>query len=59
MKRPKRGKAYPGRLVAKALETSPQLQKALLIVVLCGTCALVGDGVLTPAVTGERTGNVL
>ncbi|GAQ93065.1 hypothetical protein KFL_012790010 [Klebsormidium nitens] len=50
-KRPKKKRSHPGRAVGKALEKSPALQKMLLVFVLCGTCALVGDGVLTPAVT--------
>lgn len=52
-KRPKKKRSHFGKAVSKALEKSPVLQKMLLVFVLCGTCALVGDGVLTPAVEGE------
>lgn len=36
----------------KKLEGSPFLQKVLLLIVLLGTCMVIGDGILTPAISG-------
>jgi len=35
----------------KKLEGSPFLQKVLLLIVLLGTCMVIGDGILTPAIS--------
>lgn len=34
-------------------EKHPRFQKGLLIFVLLGTCMAIGDGVLTPAISGS------
>lgn len=36
------------------LEKCKALHTALLILVLLGTCMVIGDGVLTPAISGRR-----
>lgn len=36
------------------LEKHKKLRTALLIVVLFGACMVIGDGVLTPAISGKR-----
>jgi len=36
----------------KKLEGSYVLQKVLLLIVLLGTCMVIGDGILTPAISG-------
>jgi KUP system potassium uptake protein len=38
----------------KKLEGSPTLQKVLLMIVLLGTCMVIGDGILTPAISGTN-----
>jgi hypothetical protein len=40
--------------VRKWLEHNERGQQALLFVVMMGTCMLIGDGVLTPAISGEK-----
>jgi KUP system potassium uptake protein len=35
------------------LEDNKKAQQVLLAVVMMGTCMLIGDGVLTPAISGE------
>jgi KUP system potassium uptake protein len=35
------------------LEGNKKAQQVLLAVVMMGTCMLIGDGVLTPAISGE------
>jgi KUP system potassium uptake protein len=37
----------------KKLESSKVLQRILFIVVLCGTSMVIGDGILTPAISGN------
>ena len=37
----------------KRLEASAFLQNVLLIIVLLGTCMVIGDGILTPAISGR------
>jgi hypothetical protein len=37
---------------ASAITRSPVLQRVLLVVTLIGTSALMGDGVITPAISG-------
>jgi len=34
-------------------EKHPRFQKGLLIFVLLGTCMIIGDGVITPAISGS------
>jgi KUP system potassium uptake protein len=36
----------------KKLEGSPVLQRLLLLLVLIGTSMVIGDGILTPAISG-------
>lgn len=38
------------------LEENSYRQKALLILVLLGTCMVIGDGILTPGISGLDTG---
>lgn len=57
-KGPKGRRRLPKKLAA-ALEGSPLLQNVLLTFVLCGTCALAGDGVLTPPVSSKSSYLVL
>lgn len=38
----------------RKLEGSPVLQKVLLLIVLLGTCMVIGDGILTPSISGTR-----
>ena len=40
--------------VKKWLENHKLAQQVLLLVVMLGTCMLIGDGVLTPAISGEK-----
>jgi KUP system potassium uptake protein len=40
--------------VKMLLEKYKTLHTALLIVVLLGTCMVIGDGVLTPAISGNN-----
>lgn len=37
----------------RKLEKSKFLQNVLLILVLLGTCMVIGDGILTPAISGK------
>jgi len=39
----------------KKLEGSYVLQKVLLLIVLLGTSMVIGDGILTPAISGTHT----
>ena len=41
-----------GDRLAMALEKHAWLRGTLLNFVLLGTCALIGDGILTPAISG-------
>jgi K+ transporter len=41
-----------GSRIRKILEKHKSLQSALLVVALLGTCMVIGDGVLTPAISG-------
>ena len=43
----------PSRM-KKWLENHKNAQGLLLFVVMLGTCMLIGDGVLTPAISGEK-----
>lgn len=43
-----------GLWVRKLLEKYEILRHGLLIIVLLGTCMVIGDGVLTPAISGNR-----
>lgn len=38
----------------RKLEGSPSLQKVLLLIVLLGTCMVIGDGILTPSISGKQ-----
>jgi len=40
--------------VKKWLEHHKHAQEILLFVVMLGTCMLIGDGILTPAISGEK-----
>jgi len=40
--------------VGKWLEYHKYGQQVLLFIVMLGTCMLIGDGVLTPAISGEK-----
>lgn len=40
--------------VKMLLEKNKALHTALLIVVLLGTCMVIGDGLLTPAISGKN-----
>ncbi len=42
-----------GNKVRVWLEGNKKAQQVLLAVVMMGTCMLIGDGVLTPAISGE------
>lgn len=44
-----------GLWVRKLLEKYEILRHGLLIIVLLGTCMVIGDGVLTPAISGKRS----
>lgn len=55
MRRPHRGN---GAWVKSALEKNKALQKVLLVLALIGTCMVIGDGVLTPALSGIHPGLV-
>ena len=44
-----------GQRIAEALKRSPFLRATLLNFTLLGTCALVSDGILTPAISSART----
>lgn len=44
-----------GLWVRKLLEKYEILRHGLLIIVLLGTCMVIGDGVLTPAISGNRS----
>lgn len=55
MRRPHRG---IGAWVKSALEKNKALQKVLLFLALIGTCMVIGDGVLTPALSGIHPGLV-
>jgi KUP system potassium uptake protein len=37
------------------IEKHKNLHTALLVVVMLGTCMVIGDGVLTPAISGKFT----
>ena len=39
--------------MSKWLEHHKTAQKVLLFVVMLGTCMLIGDGILTPAISGN------
>lgn len=41
------------------LEKHKKLRTALLLVVLFGACMVIGDGVLTPAISGQILGMIL
>ena len=41
-----------GNRIAMALEKHAWMRASLLNFVLLGTCALIGDGILTPAISG-------
>lgn len=47
------GRGRCGDRIAAALERHAWLRTCLLMLVLLGTCALVGDGILTPAISGD------
>jgi KUP system potassium uptake protein len=51
---PREGAALRLSRVRAALERHRVLQKLLLLLALLGTCMVIGDGVLTPAVSGRR-----
>lgn len=36
-----------------ALEGSPLIHKVLLVIVMAGSCMVIGDGILTPAMSGR------
>lgn len=40
--------------VREWLERNKCAQEVLLFVVMLGTCMLIGDGILTPAISGEK-----
>lgn len=42
-----------GERISQALEKHSWLRSCLLNFVLLGTCALIGDGILTPAISGR------
>ena len=42
-----------GQCIASTLQRRPGLRAALLNFALLGTCALVSDGILTPAISSE------
>jgi KUP system potassium uptake protein len=42
-----------GEQVRKLLEKHRSLRVGLLIIVLLGTCMVIGDGVLTPSISGH------
>ena len=44
-----------GSSLSVAFKKRAWLRAALLNFVLLGTCALIGDGILTPAISGERS----
>ena len=50
-----------GDRLAMALEKHAWLRGTLLNFVLLGTCALIGDGILTPAISGtcQQPGSAL
>ena len=39
--------------IKERLERSKELQITLIVIVLVGTCLVIGDGVLTPAISGK------
>ena len=41
------------RRLKRAFKSSPWLQKALMMVTITATCMVLGDGVFTPAISGE------
>lgn len=41
------------------LEKHTTLHTALLVLVLLGTCMVIGDGLLTPAISGRKKGSYL
>jgi KUP system potassium uptake protein len=51
---PREGAALRLSRVRAALERHRVLQRLLLLLALLGTCMVIGDGVLTPAVSGRR-----
>ncbi len=51
LEKPTRRNARAARIKG-ILEKSTFLQNALIITVLCGTCLVIGDGSLTPAISG-------
>lgn len=46
--------AHQKTFLQRKLEGSHILQKVLLIIVLFGTCMVIGDGILTPAISGKH-----
>lgn len=44
----------PGWSLKNTLEKHKFLQNMLLVLALIGTCMVIGDGVLTPAISGKR-----
>ncbi|XP_024526639.1 potassium transporter 1 isoform X1 [Selaginella moellendorffii] len=46
--------SYRGARMKGLLERHKSLRIALLLVVLLGTCMVIGDGVLTPAISGNK-----
>lgn len=46
-------KGTVGLTLKSTLEKCPVLQRVLLILALLGTCMVIGDGVLTPAISGN------
>lgn len=47
-----------GLKLRSVLEKHKVLQRVLLILALIGTCMVIGDGVLTPAISGEDCGSL-
>jgi KUP system potassium uptake protein len=45
--------AHQKTYIQRKLEGSKILQKVLLVIVLFGTCMVIGDGILTPAISGK------
>lgn len=45
--------AVPSSPLKRFLEKHKRLRTALLVVVLFGACMVIGDGVLTPAISGR------
>lgn len=54
LEKPTRRFARATRIKEK-LEKSKFLQNVLIVTVLCGTCLVIGDGTLTPAISGTKS----